>query len=189
MTRAGHRIYTDGSDCDGGVGASAVLYKQGCDEPLVLRYHLGPSSRHSVYEAEVVGLILGIYLLLQLLSASAASCAADNTPCLLAIQNHQSHPAHYLIDRLLSSLASLKRRHPGLKLTFRWVPGHRNIDGNERADLEAKRAARGEATASAELPGWLTAAPLPASLSKVRQALNDTFKKTARAEWIASPRA
>ena len=73
LARPGHRIYTDGSDCDGGVGASAVLYKQGEEQPIVLRYHLGPSSRHSVYEAEIVGLILGIHLLLQLISASAAS--------------------------------------------------------------------------------------------------------------------
>ena len=189
LARPGHRIYTDGSDCDGGVGASAVLYKQGEEQPIVLRYHLGPSSRHSVYEAEIVGLILGIHLLLQLISASAASCAADNTPCLLAIQNRRPHPAHHLLDRLLTSLEKLRQRHPGLKLTFRWVPGHRNLDGNERADAEAKRAARKEASPHAELPPWLTKGPLPASLSKVRQALNDVFKKAATTEWEESPRA
>lgn len=82
--KPGHRIYTDGSDCDDGVGASAVLYKQGSTEPIILRYHLGPSTRHSIYEAEVVGLILGVYLLL---SVNSVSSAADNTPCLMAIQN------------------------------------------------------------------------------------------------------
>lgn len=80
-TRPGHRIYTDGSDYEDGVGALVVLYRPGVAEPIVLRYHLGPSLRHTVYEAEIIGLILGIFLLLRLLSVAAASCTADNTPC------------------------------------------------------------------------------------------------------------
>ncbi|EPS96568.1 hypothetical protein FOMPIDRAFT_11976, partial [Fomitopsis schrenkii] len=62
------------------------------------------------------------------------------------------------------------------------------LDRNKRADKEAKRAAHGEASPLAELPNWLTAKPLPASLSKVRQALNDAFKKAAHVEWKESPR-
>ena len=162
--------------------ASAVLYCPGTVEPTILRYHLGPSSRHTVYEAEIVGLILGISLLLRLLSVAAASCAADNTPCLLAYQNRKPHPAHYLIDHLLDDLASLRDRHPGIKYTLCWVPGHRGHDGNERADAEAKRAATGDNSPEADLPRWLTRDRLPASLSKVRQRLNETFRKAARAE-------
>lgn len=78
VTRPGHRIYTDGSDYEEGVSASAVLYCPGTVEPTILCYHLGPSSRHTVYEAEIVGLILGISLLLCLLSIAAASCAASS---------------------------------------------------------------------------------------------------------------
>ena len=111
-TRPGHRIYTDGSDYEDGIGASAVLYRPRTAEPIVLRYHLGPSSRHTVYKAEIIGLILGVFLLLRLLSVAAASCAADNTPCLLAYQNRRPHPAHYLIDHLLHDLTALQDRHP-----------------------------------------------------------------------------
>ena len=189
LTRPGPRIYTDGSDFQGGVGASAVLYKPGVAEPTVLRYHLGAATRHTVYEAEIVGLILGVHLLLRLLSVSTASCAADNTPCLLAYQNRRPHPAHYLIDQLLHSLDNLQERHPGARYTLRWVPGHRNLTGNERADAEAKLAAQGNSSLDELLPRWLTQAPLPASLSKVRQTLNETFKRAATAEWKVSPRA
>lgn len=56
-------------------------------------------------------------------------------------------------------------------------------------DAEAKRAAHHETSPSAELPLWITKGPLPASLSKVRQALNDTFKKAVIAKWKESPRA
>lgn len=51
--KPGYRVYTDGSDIDDGVGASAVFYRPGTGEPRVLRYHLGSASRHTVYEAEM----------------------------------------------------------------------------------------------------------------------------------------
>ncbi|TFY52367.1 hypothetical protein EVJ58_g10059 [Rhodofomes roseus] len=176
--KPGYRVYTDGSDIDNGIGASAVLYRPGAREPVVLRHHLGSSTRHTVYEAEIVGLILAAHLLIQELSARAASCAADNMPCLLAVQNRKPHPAHYLIDWLLREINAVLRRHPGIKFSLRWVPGHRDIEGNERADQEAKKAARGEGSSAALLPKCL-AETLPASLSKVRQTLNETFTPTS----------
>ncbi|RPD63972.1 hypothetical protein L227DRAFT_496792, partial [Lentinus tigrinus ALCF2SS1-6] len=57
------RVYTDGSDIDSGVGAAAILYVPGCAHPKTLRLHLGPSTRHTVYEAEIVATILGVELL------------------------------------------------------------------------------------------------------------------------------
>ena len=124
IAKPGYRLYTDGSDCDGGVGASAVLYRPGVPELTVLRYHLGDSTRHSVYEAELVGLLLATHLLLALISFQLASCAADNQACLLAVRNRRPHPAHYLVDRLLRSLDAMAKRHPGAKLTLRdpWSP-------------------------------------------------------------------
>lgn len=56
------RVYTDSSDIDGEVGAAAVLFPPH-GEPKTLQYYLGPSTHHSVYEAEVIGLALGIELL------------------------------------------------------------------------------------------------------------------------------
>ena len=56
------RIYSDGSLYEGGVGASAVLYL-GNRFQKSLTYHLGPEHHHTVYEAEIVGLLLGTHLL------------------------------------------------------------------------------------------------------------------------------
>ena len=137
MAKPGYRLYTDGSDCDDGVGASAILYCPGIPEPTVLCYHLGASTRHSVYEAELVGLLLTSHLL-TLVSFQQASCAADNQACLPTVRNRKPHPAHYLMDRLLRSLDALTKQHPGAKLTLRWIPGHCDLDGNERADAEGR---------------------------------------------------
>ena len=56
------RVYSDGSGFKGGIGASALPY---INEQLVkvLRAHLGSSLEHTVYEAEGVGLLMGLHLL------------------------------------------------------------------------------------------------------------------------------
>ncbi|KAG1852013.1 hypothetical protein C8R48DRAFT_724965 [Suillus tomentosus] len=46
-------IDTDGSSHGGGVGAAAILTREG-RTLCILRYHLGSDSKHAVYEAEVV---------------------------------------------------------------------------------------------------------------------------------------
>ncbi|KAF8835398.1 hypothetical protein BDN67DRAFT_992462 [Paxillus ammoniavirescens] len=47
---------------DGRIGSVAVLYN-GARRPRILRYHLGMTEEHTVYESEVVGLSLAIHLL------------------------------------------------------------------------------------------------------------------------------
>ncbi|TFY52504.1 hypothetical protein EVJ58_g9980 [Rhodofomes roseus] len=185
--KPGPHVYTDGSDVDGGVGAAAVLTRPG-RETKVLRYRLGSAKEHTVYEAEIVGLILGVILIARELSARVASCAADNTACLQASRNRKPHPGHYLIDKLLRDVDRLQRRHPGIRFTLRWVPGHKGVEGNEMADEEAKKAARGDESEAALLPSWLRAG-LPISLSKVRQTFNEVLAERAKEEWRASPRA
>ena len=110
--KTGYRIYSDGSDCNGGVGASAVLYRPGHAEPTVLRHHLGASTRHSVYEAELVGLLLATHLLLRLLSFHLASCAADNTASLLAVRNRKPPPSPLLGRRAARQPACDKATPP-----------------------------------------------------------------------------
>src|SRR5262249_31291753 len=56
------RIYSDGSGYQGMAGACAVLYR-GTDAPQTLKYRLGKLSKHTVYEAESVGITLGLRLL------------------------------------------------------------------------------------------------------------------------------
>jgi len=186
--RPGLRVYSDGSDIDGGVGAAAVLVAPG-GTPKVLRYHLGPSTKHTVYEGEIIGLTLGVTLLRREISCAKASTAADNLACLHASTNRKPHPAHYLIDKLLRAIESLERRHPNIDFTLRWVPGHKGIEGNELADVEAKKAARGDSSSVEDLPSWLRETELPASLSRVRQTRNEEITRLAKAEWKGSPRA
>ena len=56
------RVYSDGLGIDRQVGAAAVLFRQD-REPRVLRFHLGMAADHTVYEAELIGLLLALHLL------------------------------------------------------------------------------------------------------------------------------
>lgn len=46
-----------------------------------------------------------------------------------------------MIKRTLDIIEEVKRRKPSLIIRIEWVPGHQDIEGNEKADQEAKYAA------------------------------------------------
>ena len=183
------RVYSDGSDCDGGVGAAAVLYRRECARPRVLRYHLGPSDKHTVAEAEMVGTILAAHLLAtERRPVERCSVALDNKPVVQASRRSTPGPGRYLTDIFHSGVQRAKNAHPGMKLTVRWVPGHSEIGGNERADEEAKRAAAGECSRREDLPVTLRRRTLPLSASKARQKHLQHLKAVAAGRWKASRR-
>jgi len=64
-TRCLYKIYADGSGYKGGIGASAILYKE---DNIInsLRYYLGTDKQHTVYEAEGVGISMGLHVLIGL---------------------------------------------------------------------------------------------------------------------------
>ena len=54
-------IYTDGSGYRGAIGAVAVSFVNGA-KMAELRYQLGLDTRHTVFEGELVAIILGLHL-------------------------------------------------------------------------------------------------------------------------------
>ena len=56
------RVYSDSSGFNGSIWASAILYLR---DRLIktLRFYLGTEQEHTVYEAEGVGLVMGLHLL------------------------------------------------------------------------------------------------------------------------------
>jgi len=74
------------------------------------------------------------------------------------------------------------------KVELVWTPGHEGIDGNEKADEEAKRATQGESSLAKDLPAFLRRKPLPISISATRQLLKKKMKHRWQGEWSSSPR-
>ena len=93
------RLFLDGSGLDSGIGAAAVMYRLGWG-PRVLRFHLGPLTDHTVFEAEAVGVILALHMLHFECDAKQAIIQLDNQAVLGALSLCSPRPSQYLIDEI-----------------------------------------------------------------------------------------
>ena len=182
------KIYTDGSMHDGGVGAAAVLTRNG-KVASTLRYHLGPANEHTVFEAKLVGILMGLHLIDKAAKGNTAfAIGVDNQAAIKALSSKFDKPGHYLAAEAYRTAARIhKTRGKKFSLTLRWTAGHVGIPGNEEADEEAKIAADGSTSDAPQLPKILRK-PLKRSKSAAIQEEGVARKIRWRKDWKASPR-
>ena len=90
------RIYSDGSMQDGSVGVAAVLTKNG-KVTKALHYHLGPASKHTVFEAELVGILMGLHLIDKTARGNTTfALGVDNQAAIKSLSSKFNQPGHYL---------------------------------------------------------------------------------------------
>ena len=94
-----YKVYCDSSSYEGGVRATAILYKNNCVLKSI-QYKLGTPEEHTVYEVELVGIILALHLLMSLACqlVNTTLIGLDNQAAILALPNQSSKPLHYLLD-------------------------------------------------------------------------------------------
>ena len=125
--------YTDASKSSKGVGIAIT------NHDLSIRFKLPESC--SIYTAEAIAILKTV----------------DHI--LLNHDQGNPHKSNLILSDSLSSLTSLKNPYnttdiaklilhktslayqTGIKISLIWIPGHSNIEGNEKADQEAKKAA------------------------------------------------
>ena len=95
--------------------------------------------------------------------------------------------ARHIIDMVHKQYRTLKKKHKRGRITIRWTPGHSDVTGNEKADEQAKRAAKGESSPPEELPACLRK-PLPISKAAMRRSFKKKLTATADNCWKESPR-
>ena len=120
------RIYSDGSAHDGEVGAAAILKREG-EQTRKLLYHLGPSTLHTVHEAELIGMLLGLYLIKTDKGRKTTyAIGVDNQAALNALNGVKATSGQYIADEILGMAAQIKksRNSPRYALKFRWTAGH-----------------------------------------------------------------
>ena len=65
--------------------------------PCTLHYHLGPDLEHTVHEAELVGLLLGLHLLnTEKNNRVLAMLGVDNQAAIKAFESELRSPGHHL---------------------------------------------------------------------------------------------
>jgi len=193
------RIYTDGSGIEGKIGAAAVL-RSGITQKIA-RHYLGPAKQHTVYEGENVGQILAYQLLKEWANKKARvgrqtiSIAVDNQASIRAHAKRTAQPGSYLTDEIHKMHRDLTDRFPNMNITVRWIPGHEGLNGSEKADEEAKRAAKGEGKDDMGNKRGILRKALPASKAATKQELNrrraariqrtfNTSKRSSKAKAI-----
>jgi ribonuclease HI len=185
----GVRVYSDGSGYQGQIGGAAVLYVNG-QRSTSAQLHLGPDTEHTVYEGEIVGIILASHLLKECKEARRSSndisISLDNQSSITALTNQETKPSHDLLDAahkaIQSTTSKLQRSIP-----FVWVPGHMGSRGNEDADELAKQAALGTSTDGDKLPGILRK-PIAVSVSATKQRLTKEIQAKWSRTWKNSAR-
>ena len=133
-------IYTDGSGIDEKIGAAA--YNKTLNHTS--HQHLGHQMKYNVYAAELTAIQLGIsqwkrvrglYPVCNIYIDSQAACSSIAKP------GRQSGQG--IIMNILDQIDEIG---PQQQLNIVWIPGHQGIEGNERADKEAKIAAQSPET-------------------------------------------
>ncbi|CAE6459159.1 unnamed protein product [Rhizoctonia solani] len=128
-----------------------------------------------MYEAEVIGLLLGLELLAREQGVESATIFIDNQAVIRTLQYETTNNLGYLFEQLDEAIGQARERNTGIKLATRWIPGHAGVSGNERVDEEAKQAANRD---------WNTNTVLPIGLSG-EIPINPAAAKRTRREGMA----
>jgi ribonuclease HI len=180
------QVYTDDSGMDGQIGASAVLYRNGVKKSS-LQMRLGPEGDHTIPAGEGIGLILGLELIRAENRVTRVSMAADNLASITRTTDTKATPSHHIWDLFYDQWRMVKRKHPGIRMGIRWVPGHEGVPGNEEADRIAKLAITEGSSPMTDLPAPLRKG-LPCSKAAAQRALIAEMKVSAQGIWKGSPR-
>ena len=181
-------IYSDGSGIKGNVGSAAVWIKNGITH-CTLQCHLGKLAKHTVYESELVGIILALEIVHKAgCSMPCPICISlDNQAAIKAPRLNNMASGQHLIRALTHSALHIQKACPShQKTTLQWVVGHRDVLGNELADTAAKEATRGASSSRQTLP-LILRTPLPLSISALHQQHLSTLKNLWSLRWKKSP--
>ncbi|KAJ7686922.1 hypothetical protein B0H17DRAFT_846634, partial [Mycena rosella] len=124
--------------------------------------------KHTVFEAELVGLILCLVMIADTPRLRASTILIDNQAAICAVVNPRPQPGQHLVQIFHKTFRDLRKKRRTFKLHIAWIPGHKDVEGNKAVDAEAKTAAQGE---SSVLPHALRALHhLPSSMAALKAA-------------------
>jgi hypothetical protein len=140
-----------------------------------------------VYEGEGVGAVLGTKLISNKWGVQSAYLYIDNQAAITATQLTKPTSGHHIFDAFHEGINKLKKKHRGIHIEVKWIPGHKGVEGNKQADKMAKKAITEGSDAKRDLPKYLKKT-LPHSKAALKWAYNKKLKRQAQKIWQKSPR-
>ncbi|KAF4617372.1 hypothetical protein D9613_005686 [Agrocybe pediades] len=190
------KIYTDAANHQGQLGAAAILYENNAHEPTkVLRYKLGPDTHHTIDDAESIAGLLGCWLIkgTEHRGQHNVTVYTDSQNLIKAMNSRTPYSGFHIIEAIKEISSDIAREAPNnepndnAQFSMRWIPAHGRSRGNNRADHEAKRAARGESSSIRNLPPLLRTS-LPHSTKALKTDYLNALKREAEHRWNQSER-
>ena len=129
-------IYTDGSGLDNHIGAAAYSPQL----ETVRRQYLGTDRTTTVYAGELTGIRMALELYSESEGYPSCDIYTDNQAAIRATAKPHRQSGQYIIAAILDIVDNLRVTRPDGQITVRWTPAHEGIEGNERADEEARTA-------------------------------------------------
>lgn len=126
--------YTDGSGINNKIGFSCVI----SEKCKVVKRFLGARTRCTVYMGELQGIQDSLSYALGQNQSSGIQIFTDNQAALQALENPKKCSAPQIMQRITQHIDNLRAR--GMPIYLQWITAHKNIKGNEEADIAAKEA-------------------------------------------------
>ena len=130
-------IYTDGSGIENKIGAAAYVLTT----KETRHHHLGSQVQFNVYAAELSAIYIALKSLWNHQIHSTCRIYSDSQAALKAIDRPHRQSGQEIIRDTLDHIDEITNDHKHLQVEMVWIPGHSDIEGNEQADAEAKKAA------------------------------------------------
>ncbi len=93
----------DGSGIEGKVGAVAMT-KDKNGKRITLGYRLGNKGHHTIYRAELVGIILATHMAMKKQRLKKLTIHKDNQAAIQALKNSTNKPQSYLTKHIISTI-------------------------------------------------------------------------------------
>lgn len=135
-------LYSDGSRIPG-KNTAAATWCENTKHRHVLQ--LGPVANHGIYEAEYKGVELAVRLAGRIATEGTRriSIILDNQSVIKDLQAPKFSPTSLNIKSSIFSMTHfLSLSLPLTRVSIRWCPGHKGVEGNETVDKLANKAAR-----------------------------------------------
>ncbi|KNZ79466.1 hypothetical protein J132_09617, partial [Termitomyces sp. J132] len=202
-------VFCNGSGAEGSIKASAVMFISN-KEVSSLKYHLSLAAEHTVYEAKIVRLMLGLHLLTSLACHlhDYTIIGSNSQATIQALKNQCPHPTHYLLDIVHSMAKNLHQKQDHLlgctsrqrgqgqvapcsqgvvSVHIHWSPSHSSFAPNKWADALAKKVAQGSLSSNSSLPTYIHCQQLLISIPAACQADLVATQVMWRHRWKRSP--